>query len=65
MRELNNTSLDIEKHAIQSAAEEIQKDSTIDPIKAVHKATKEWIAQRQRQIIGETQLKLAEAYGLT
>ena len=61
---LNNISQDIENYAIKQAAEEIQKDSTIDPINAVHKAKKDWIEQRQKEIIGETQQKLVEAYGL-
>ena len=61
---INNVSQDIETHAIKSAAEEIQNDPTVEPIDAVHKAKKDWIEKRQKEIIGETQLKLAEAYGL-
>lgn len=65
IKELNNLYNDIETYSVKSAAEQVQKDSTIDPIEAVRKAKKEWIEERQKQILGETQLKLAEAYGLT
>lgn len=65
VKEINNVILDIENYAIKIAALNVQQHENVDPIEAVHKAKKEWIEQRQRQIIGETQLKLAEAYGLT
>lgn len=65
LKDYNNAILDIEKASIKAAAEEVQKHPEVDPIEAVQKAKKEWIEERQQQILGETQLKLAEAYGLT
>jgi hypothetical protein len=54
----------MDNYAVKQAVEALKKDKNTDILESVNNAKKDWIEQRQQEILGETQMRLAEAYGL-
>ena len=54
----------MDNYAVKQTVEALKKDKNTDILESVNNAKKEWIEQRQQEILGDTQMKLAEAYGL-
>ena len=62
--ELNNYDQSIDAWVIDSIIKAVKEDPNASILDVAQKARKEWIENRQKEILNDTQLKLAEAYGL-
>ena len=62
--ELNQIEKNMDSYVVDKIKESIKSGENRDILDIVQEAKREWIEQKQKQILGETQLKLAEAYGL-
>lgn len=62
--ELNQIEKNMDSYVVDKIKESIKSGENRDILDIVSEAKREWIEQKQKQILGETQLKLAEAYGL-
>lgn len=62
--ELNNYDQSIDSWVVDQIIEAKKNDPNADVLQIAQKAKREWIENRQKQILNNTQMRLAEAYGL-
>lgn len=63
-REIDNVEQDIEEYAVDKLRSELKDNPNIDILELVQKSKQEWINERQRKILNDTQEYLAKIYGL-
>lgn len=62
--ELNNYDQSIDAWVVDQIIEAKKNDPNADVLQVAQNAKREWIENRQKQILNDTQTRLAEAYGL-